>query len=182
MVSRVMFWMWTSRNGHVRAGGGGFRGVDLGLDGQGIGDVFHDRHISTNGHHRWCVGPLKPLPHQTSQHLSNGRFGPGPRFIAAIFRARTVAGHTSYGCVCSISRVSVASSALRTSKSAQSSTPVIPLAPRPNPLVRCPSSRTLTQHMDRPEGFPTKSVLADYITSHSGVVGTQWGGRGRGRG
>ena len=94
-------------------------------------------------------------------HLPDGPFGPGLVALEPSFVRAPSLGTFSYGRVRSVSGVSVASSARRTSKSAQF-TPVIPPPTEP-PTSSLPDLENFDPTYGlRPEGLPTKSVFSNF--------------------
>ncbi|KAF8138865.1 hypothetical protein EV363DRAFT_1394291 [Boletus edulis] len=93
-------------------------------------------------------------------HMSNGLFGSGPVGLQPSFVRAPSLGTLSYGRVRSVSGVSVASSARRISKSAQSA-PAIP--PSTEPTGSLPELENFDPTYGlRPEGLPTKSVFSSF--------------------
>ena len=93
-------------------------------------------------------------------HSSDDPFGPGLIPFQPSFARAPSLGTLSYGRVRSVSGVSVASSAPRTSKSAQS----IPVVPPPTePTSSLPELENFDPTYGlRPEGLPTKSVFSSF--------------------
>ena len=93
-------------------------------------------------------------------YLSDGTFGPGLVALQSAFIGPPSLGALSYGRVRSVSGVSVASSAQRTSKSVQSA-PAIP--PPAEPTGSLPELENFDPTYGlRPEGLPMKSVFSNF--------------------